>query len=85
MRFGEPGAPNDAQLLTRVAVTSLRVGLRAQPRNWYLLALRLDPTDSEVRRALYRLDHEEAISLAGAPRPSASDPRPSDCPGEMAP
>jgi predicted Zn-dependent protease len=85
VRFGEPGSPNDARLMSQVAVASLRVGLREQARNWYLVALRLDPTNDEVQKALYRLDHEGAVSLAGAQRPTVSDPRPPGRAGEMVP
>jgi tetratricopeptide (TPR) repeat protein len=58
-RLEKPEARKDAQLMTRVAVASLRVGLRAEARNWYLQALRLDPARAEVQQALYRLEHEQ--------------------------
>ncbi len=74
-RIEEPGARKDAQLLTRVAGASLRVGLRAEARNWYLLALQLDPAKSEVQKALYHLDHQESAPLAAAPLHVATDPR----------
>ena len=64
-RIEEPGARSDVQLLSRIAAASLRVGLRAEARNWYLLALRLDPTRTEIQKSLYQLDHEDSASLAG--------------------
>jgi tetratricopeptide (TPR) repeat protein len=79
-RVEKPGARNDAQLLTQVAAASLQVGLRAEARNWYLLALQLDPSQAEVQKALYRLDHEESASLAGAPLQATRNPRVPDRP-----
>jgi predicted Zn-dependent protease len=75
VRFEVPGARNDAQLFAQIADASFRVGLKAEARNWYLLALRLDPTRTELQKALYRLDHEEPVSLAGGLRTSPGDPR----------
>ena len=74
-RVEEPGARDDAQLLAQVADASLRVGLRAEARNWYLLALQLDPTKAEIQKAIYRLDHEESAPLAGAPPQETRNPR----------
>ena len=67
-RLGEPGGRDNAPLLAAVASASLGVGLRLEGRKWYLLALQIDPTKTEIQKALYRLDREESASLAGAPR-----------------
>jgi predicted Zn-dependent protease len=80
-RIEEPGARNDGQLLTHIAGAALRVGLRAEARNWYLLALQLDPTKAEIQKALYHLDHEGSASLAGAPLPATRKPREPGRPG----
>jgi predicted Zn-dependent protease len=80
-RVEEPEARHDARLLAQVAGASHRVGLRAEARNWYLLALRLDPTRAEVQKALYRLEHEESASLSGAPLQATRDPREPGRPG----
>ena len=74
-RIEEPGARSDVPLLSRIAAASLRVGLRAEARNWYLLALRLDPTRTEIQKALYQLDHEDSDSLAGGPPRATRDLR----------
>jgi Flp pilus assembly protein TadD len=84
-RVEEPGARKDGQLFTQVAGALLRVGLRAEARNWYLLALQLDPTRSEVQKALYHLDHEESGSLAGATPQATRNPREPGEPARPAP
>jgi Flp pilus assembly protein TadD len=68
-RLEKSEARMDAPLMAQVAAATLRVGLRAEARNWYLLALRLDPTRVEVQRALYRLDHEEVSTPEERRRP----------------
>ncbi len=55
-RIEEPGARDDARLLAQIADASLRVGLRTEARSWYMLALQLDPTRTEIQKALYYLD-----------------------------
>jgi tetratricopeptide (TPR) repeat protein len=84
-RVEEPGARKDAELFAHVAGALLRVGLRAEARNWYLLALQLDPTKSEVQQALYHLDHEESASLAGATPQATRNPREPGEPARPAP
>jgi tetratricopeptide (TPR) repeat protein len=80
-RVEEPGARDDARMLAQVAGASHRVGLRAEARNWYLLALRLDPTEAEIQKALYRLDHEGSAPLAGAPLRATRNPHEPGRPG----
>ena len=58
--------------MAQVAEASLRVGLKAQARSWYVLALQIDPTSREVQMAVYRLDHEEAAAAIGPPKLQAS-------------
>jgi predicted Zn-dependent protease len=66
-RLSEPGGRDDPRLLATVADASLQVGLRAEARAWYLLALQLDPSSPETQRAIYRLDHEDAGKIANVP------------------
>ena len=63
-RLEEPGGRDDAPLLAAVAGASLGVGLRAEARAWYLLALERDPANPDVQKALYRLEHAQADSVA---------------------
>jgi putative heme-binding domain-containing protein len=56
----EPGGRENARLLRAIADASLRLGLRAEARAWYLLALQLDPASPETQKSLYRLEHDEA-------------------------
>jgi predicted Zn-dependent protease len=60
-------AGQNVQLLRSIAGASLRVGLRAEARAWYLLALRLDPASEETQKAVYRLEHEEDGPAAESP------------------
>jgi predicted Zn-dependent protease len=63
----EAGGGENAQLLRAIADASLRLGLRAEARAWYLLALQLDPADQETQKAVYRLEHEPACPVAESP------------------
>jgi tetratricopeptide (TPR) repeat protein len=56
----ETGRRDNVELLRAIADASLRLGLRAEARGWYLLAFQLDPASAETQRAIYRLEHDEA-------------------------
>jgi tetratricopeptide (TPR) repeat protein len=66
-RLTEPGGRNDAGLLGQIAKTSLDLGLRDEARGWYLLALELDPSNQEIQKGVYRLEHEKAPNAAESP------------------
>jgi predicted Zn-dependent protease len=67
MEQAEAEGRGNVQLLRAIAEASLRIGLRAQARAWYLLALQLDPASRETQKAIYRLEHEEAGRAAESP------------------
>ena len=59
-RLTEATASTDAELHRRLGAANEAVGRLTEAREWYRLAIGLDPLDSESQRGLYRLD-----SLAG--------------------
>ncbi len=56
----KPGCQSDPRLLAAIAESSLSLGLVAEARAWYLLALEPDPSNPKIQQAIYRLEHPEA-------------------------
>jgi predicted Zn-dependent protease len=74
----EAGAGQNVQLLRTIADASLRLGLRAEARAWYLLALQLDPASQETQKAVYKIEREdgpavESPAFEGTHKPRAVD------------
>ncbi len=61
-RGSKPGRQGDTHLLASIAESSLRLGLLAEARAWYLIALERDPSNSDIQEAIYRLEHPETGS-----------------------
>jgi hypothetical protein len=46
--------------LAEVASTSLKVGLHAEARAWFFLALDREPANPDIQKAIYRLERAQA-------------------------
>lgn len=55
-RLTEPSASTDADLHRRLGAANEAVGRLTEAREWFRLAIGLNPLDSESQRGLYRLD-----------------------------
>jgi hypothetical protein len=57
----EPTSSTDADLHRKMGAASEAVGRSTEAREWYRLAIALDPLDSESQHGLYRLVKPGAV------------------------